>query len=574
MVGANKTSVKSGLNALFALLLVQVVGIARPSQAQEPGVSPPPEMRSLISDELFVYGPTVHDFDVGAFFKGHASHISAYSEFIDSLGYELSLPEFTEYVAHRYSLNPQLLLSLLELKTGILGLDRLPPETIRYEWGLVEPGKDGLTAQMESAANQLTIYFYSYPAEPKVVFTDGTTALLSTDLNAGTFALQKFLARGVTKEQWLSMIGNGEHSFSQVYKSFFGDPLVEAGGRAIALQPTLKLPLECAQTWYYTQGPHSNNLSAVDYAPGVSDCTISTKKVVSAGGGKVVVASDALVEIDHDGDGNPGTGWVTYYHHVRDIQVGVGQSVYTGSHLGYPSCEGGTATGTHLHFAFLYNGSFVGADGKILSGWTIHSTDTTGDGTICNYYPDGSFCEGTMTKPGELTRIATSAWTSNNSIVTDNCPVGNCCCTSRSAAATSSEATTFGFSAEIIEVPDEPEPLPEATSTTTAAGTLTAPITGSLGLATMPDSQAQVEPQRIPPASASYRIPKSVFGSSGGLKASTHYVMNGTQGQATDLARRQSGSYTLVPGYWGTWLGPARGYVIYLPVVIKDAPAP
>jgi surface antigen len=76
-----------------------------------------------------------------------------------------------------------------------------------------------------------------------------------------------------------------------------------------------------------------------------------------------------------------------------------------------------------------------------------------------------------------------------------------------------------------------------------------------------------IEPQRTPPASASYRIPRSVFGSGGGIKQSAHYVMNSTQGQSTDLSRRTSASYVLVPGYWSSTT--TGGYKVYLPLVIK-----
>ena len=81
---------------------------------------------------------------------------------------------------------------------------------------------------------------------------------------------------------------------------------------------------------------------------------------------------------------------------------------------------------------------------------------------------------------------------------------------------------------------------------------------------------AEVELQRAPPTSASYRIPRSVFASGGGGKISTHYVMNTTQGQSTALNRRQSASYVLVPGYWSRWTPLAYDFRVYLPLVVKD----
>jgi hypothetical protein len=82
--------------------------------------------------------------------------------------------------------------------------------------------------------------------------------------------------------------------------------------------------------------------------------------------------------------------------------------------------------------------------------------------------------------------------------------------------------------------------------------------------------QAEPEaPQRTPPASTSYRIAKSVFGSGGGEKNSTHYDMNSTQGQSTDLLRRNSASYVLVPGYWGVSSPRTFDYRVYLPLIVR-----
>jgi LasA protease len=52
--------------------------------------------------------------------------------------------------------------------------------------------------------------------------------------------------------------------------------------------------------------------------------------------------------------------------------------VDAGDHIGHPSCEGGMATGTHLHIARKYNGEWVGAGGAlpfVLSGWMAHQGD-------------------------------------------------------------------------------------------------------------------------------------------------------------------------------------------------------
>jgi hypothetical protein len=78
------------------------------------------------------------------------------------------------------------------------------------------------------------------------------------------------------------------------------------------------------------------------------------------------------------------------------------------------------------------------------------------------------------------------------------------------------------------------------------------------------------EPQRTAPCSAHYCVAKSVVGSGGGQKTSTHCRISSTQGQSTDLSRRESTSYLLVPGYWSRRLPSSPKYGVYLPLVIRN----
>jgi hypothetical protein len=56
----------------------------------------------------------------------------------------------------------------------------------------------------------------------------------------------------------------------------------------------------------------------------------------------------------------------------------VGTLAQTGDPLGYPSCEGGQTTGTHVHIARKYNGEWIPADGTLafnLEGWVAGRGD-------------------------------------------------------------------------------------------------------------------------------------------------------------------------------------------------------
>jgi murein DD-endopeptidase MepM/ murein hydrolase activator NlpD len=91
--------------------------------------------------------------------------------------------------------------------------------------------------------------------------------------------------------------------------------------------------------------------------------------------GKVVRTSKGVVIVDSDGDGLEETGWVILYLHVATAdRVAEGTIIPAGGNIGHPSCEGGAATGTHLHIARKFNGEWIPAFGPIpfvLSGCSV-----------------------------------------------------------------------------------------------------------------------------------------------------------------------------------------------------------
>jgi murein DD-endopeptidase MepM/ murein hydrolase activator NlpD len=83
------------------------------------------------------------------------------------------------------------------------------------------------------------------------------------------------------------------------------------------------------------------------------------------------------VILDLDGDGDERTGWTIFYFHVSpEGQVQKGAVLKKGDPIGHPSCEGGRATGTHIHIARRYNGEWIPASGVLafnLEGWVAHA---------------------------------------------------------------------------------------------------------------------------------------------------------------------------------------------------------
>ena len=116
------------------------------------------------------------------------------------------------------------------------------------------------------------------------------------------------------------------------------------------------------------------------------DFSLYYEPVLASADGVVVRSEDGELLLDLDGDGFEQTGWVLLYMHILTHErAEVGTVVAAGDRLGHPSCEGGIATGTHLHFARKYNGEWISADRSIplnLDGWIASSETYPYDGYL------------------------------------------------------------------------------------------------------------------------------------------------------------------------------------------------
>jgi LasA protease len=257
----------------------------------------------------------------------------------------------------------------------------------------------GMFSQMVWAVNQLSIGYYGWRAGTirTLDFPDGTSLRVDPRLNAGTVAIQYLFSKMHDQSQWVHMI-DPSSGFPAVYKQMFGDPwaraqTVEPLFPAGIAQPQLRLPFEPKIEWSFTGGPHGawehdGSLAAVDFAPSTDHggCDPTQTWVTASAPGLIVRSEHGVVVEDLDGDGYEQTGWdLLYLHIATKDRVPAGTYVQINDRLGHASCEGGVATGTHLHFARKYNGEWVAADGPlplILSGWTVHEGSLPYEGTL------------------------------------------------------------------------------------------------------------------------------------------------------------------------------------------------
>jgi len=348
----------------------------------------------LVPDSEVVFSPHAAEFDVVAFAEEQGGYLIRYTEYVG--GRNRSGPEVVALVARDNSINPRLLLVLLDWQSGWVSDPTRPfGNELRYPMGYVDPAEPGLYRQLTWLANELGEGYYGWRAGTLVelAFDDGSTVHLAPELNAGTVALQLYLSLGRDAAEWEETLS--PDGVMSLYNRFFGDPwaneylLFEPGVH----QPSLILPFLPGHLWAFTGGPHGAwereaAWAALDFAPstGTGGCEPSTDWAVAAAAGLVVRNESGVVVLDLDGDGREQTGWTLIYLHIATRgSLEIGTLVEAGDRIGHPSCEGGVATGTHLHLVRKYNGEWILADGPLpfnLSGWVAHAGANAYEGTL------------------------------------------------------------------------------------------------------------------------------------------------------------------------------------------------
>ncbi len=157
----------------------------------------------LIPDSELVYGPGAIDFDIAAFVDRTNGYLKSYTEKVD--GVELTGAQIVQRVAEQFSVNPRLLLALLEYRSGWLSSKTPNADQQAYPLGYRNAGYQGLYLQLGRTANRLNDGYYGWKSRGArtVRFQDTSRARLASGLNAGTIGLQTMLAADRTYDQWL-----------------------------------------------------------------------------------------------------------------------------------------------------------------------------------------------------------------------------------------------------------------------------------------------------------------------------------------------------------------------------------
>jgi LasA protease len=351
----------------------------------------------LLPDSEIINSPSARDFQVHEYISNANGYLSAYEEVVK--GNWLSGADIVEKVAQENSINPRILLALLEFRSGWVFGQLEEDSKLEHPIGFFVPEYKGLYYELVLTATHLGVGYYGWRSGDRtsLTFPDGSVIRLSPGLNPGTVALQALLSKLSNQEEWREALYDPEGIVS-VYKQMYGDPWMQAAQTEPLFpdnlaQPIMELPFTPGERWGFTGGPHRSWNSgsprgALDFSPttGEPPCTTSRAWVTASAEGVVTRASDSVLTIDLDGDGYEQTGWVLVYLHIAELESSKpGSSVAVDEPLGHPSCERGNSTGTHVHIARKFNGEWIPADGPlpfVLSGWEVHMGERSYQGEL------------------------------------------------------------------------------------------------------------------------------------------------------------------------------------------------
>ncbi|MCW5876293.1 MAG: LysM peptidoglycan-binding domain-containing protein [Anaerolineales bacterium] len=348
----------------------------------------------IIPDSELVNSPYALFFNVQAFVDNQPGYLKQHREQIGTRFF--SGAQIVQRVASEYSLNPKLLLAVLEFQSGWLSEPHPSTASLDFPMGVTDSWRKGLYRQLSWAADRLNQGYYAWKAGDVAGWTlrDGLFVPAAPGINAGTAGVQAMLAQLYPEGTWRAAVS--ESGLFALYQRLFGYPFdlaIEPMLPANLAQPALQLPFEPGVPWVFSGGPHGgwgdgSAWAALDFAPrgDMLGCTVSPDWVVAAADGLIVRSDDGAVVQDLDSDGYEQTGWTVLYMHIApENRVAVGTYLRAGERIGHPSCEGGLATAAHLHLARRYNGEWIPASGTlpfVLEGWVSVSDGVLYNGTL------------------------------------------------------------------------------------------------------------------------------------------------------------------------------------------------
>ena len=348
----------------------------------------------ILPDALFVNGPAqVGVVSLGRLIESSNGWLKTYID--RSGGNQVTGAQIVNDIVMNYSISPRLVLAILEYQLHALSDSALPQS---FFIGNPDGRATSLGSQLSWAANTLNNGYYGWREGTQTQFTSpqGGKIIPFPGDNAASVALQDYFSRFLSAGDYQTALSS--KGLARSYQEHFGQInwiMAESASfiPADLKQPPLRLPFQSGVKWAFTGGPHTgwgtgDPRAAIDFAPAseLAGCDPSAEWVVAVADGVVARSEDGVVILDLDGDGHVQTGWTVQYLHIfAKSAPAVGTRLKTGDPLGHPSCDGGHATGRHVHISRLYNGEWIPAGGTLafnLGGWVASQGEMEYQGNL------------------------------------------------------------------------------------------------------------------------------------------------------------------------------------------------
>lgn len=370
--------------------------LAPPSEASTPtpAVVPPTELAPFFDDHRFTYEPGFAVPQIQAFLDAQPGPLKGLAFQVGDRQH--SFAEVLLGQTCYYSINPKVILALLEYRSRLLSTPK--PTADQVGWAMGYQGengnKRGLATQVRWAVRQLFRAKRDYPQYLPLTFADGSSTPAPAGLSMSEYAIAQAIAPTTTPGELPSLL----RGFQETYTRLFGDPRSVPVDWPAPSTPFLVRPMErTAQvtSFFDHDAPFlSRNGSIVTYW-GRSETDIAfaydghdgwdyalaaPDQALAAADGDVIFAGNAddncatrAVIIDH------GNGYRTLYWHLSRVGANIGEHVTRGQPIGVVGASG-CASGPHLHFGVQYLGRNTDPYGWCSSApdpWQQHPAGST-----------------------------------------------------------------------------------------------------------------------------------------------------------------------------------------------------
>ncbi|GAB4198368.1 MAG: peptidoglycan DD-metalloendopeptidase family protein [Roseiflexaceae bacterium] len=371
----------------------QPTAAAAPAEPAQPAPVTPAELAlaPFFNDQRFVYEPDFYVPQIQAFLDEQPGPLKRMRFPVGDRAY--SFAEVLVGQTSYYSLNPKVVLALLEAQSGVITAAQ--PSDDQMAWAVGFQGDNGnrrgLTAQIRWAVRQLFQARRSYPEYAPLTYADQSSAAPPAGMSMTEYAVARALAPTTSPDLLPAALAR----FQQTYTGLFGDPRPAPTGLPPPAQPFLSMPLERVSrvtSFFDHSGPllgrttgglmtywgrqetdaafAYNGHDGWDYAAAPPDLALAAADglVVFAGNADDNCATRAVV-IDH------GNGYRTLYWHLDRVDAQIGQTITRGQPVGVIG-NSGCSLGPHLHLGVQYLGRSVDpygwCGGDIRDFWAQH----------------------------------------------------------------------------------------------------------------------------------------------------------------------------------------------------------